>query len=202
MRIDSWINQPIAFWSSLIYLVPVLLLNRQYKERNDIYRLWNISFWVLTLSSMFCHASFIRLSVAMDFAGIGMIMGFFSFIHFTNLKSAPKSKLYGSYVFFFLVMVSMFFYMHKWSKIAVCILIFMFAFYEVILKMGKDFWKAKSLQLSVLILTVSFLLFLMDDQRIAMCDPHGWIHGHTLWHFGTAWSAYYYGKWRFIDGKI
>jgi hypothetical protein len=146
---------------------------------------------------MFCHASFIRLSVAMDFACIGILMGFFLVAHFFKGK-----KLYWALALFFVAQILINFTLGKWEKIAICIVIYLAAFYELIQSKGKHFYKEKNLQLSIFILTVSFLLFLIDDQKLAFCDPHGWIHGHTLWHFGTAWSAYYYARWRFIDEKI
>ncbi len=201
MNSESWIHQPIAFWSSLSYLLPILFLHIRVKNKTHMYYAWVLVFVTLTLSSMFCHASFIRLSVAMDFASIGVIMGFFSFFHFTRMEKASAFKIYSSLIGLLILMIGGMYYLDKWTKIALCMLIFLFAFYEIYLKKGKYFLESRSLQLSILILVCSFLLFLMDDMK-ALCDPHGWVHGHTLWHIGTAWSAYYYGKWRFIDEKI
>lgn len=197
MQVESWINQPIAFWSSLAYLLPIYFLNKNLKEKTTETRLWNFCLIVLTISSMFCHASFIRLSVAMDFASIGIIMGFFPLMRLMKGK-----RLYSAFTVFFLIQVLINFGLGKWPKIALSIVIFLFALGEVVLSFGKDFLKARNLQLSLLILSFSFLLFLLDDQKIFFCDVTGWFAGHTLWHLGTAASAYYYSKWRFIDGKI
>lgn len=197
MQVQSWVNQPVAFWSSLAYLVPIYFLNKNLKQKTELTRLWNICLIVLTISSMFCHASFIRFSVAMDFASIGIIMGFFPVVRFTKGK-----YLSSSFLVFFILQVLINFGLTKWPKIALSILIYLLALSEVIMSFGKDFLKARSLQLSLLILTVSFLVFLLDDQKILFCDPSGLFAGHTIWHIGTAWSAYYYSKWRFIDGKI
>ncbi len=193
MQIDSWISQPIAFWSSLAYLIPIFLL----KKKTELTRLWSICLIVLTISSMFCHASFIRLSVAMDFSSIGIIMGFFTLVHFMKGKN-----LYSAFSILFILQVLVNFSLGKWPKIALSILIFLLAFYEVIQTYGLAFLKARSLQLSLLTLSVSFLVFLLDDQKIFFCDESGWFAGHTLWHLGTAASAYYYSKWRFNDGRI
>ncbi len=188
MQIDSWINQPIAFWSSLAYLIPIFLL----KKKTELTRLWSYCLIALTISSMFCHASFIRLSVAMDFASIGIIMGFFSIVHFMKGKN-----LLSAFSIFFILQVLANFGLTKWPKIALSILIFLLAFYEVIQTYGFVFVKARSLQLSMLTLSVSFLIFLLDDQKIFFCDESGWFAGHTLWHLGTAASAYFYVKWGF-----
>lgn len=197
MQVQNWILQPMAFWSSLAYLIPIYFLNKQIKEKTELTKLWNICLIVLTISSMFCHASFIQLSVAMDFSSIGIIMAFFSVVHFSKGK-----KLYPAFAVFFFLQVLVNYSLGKWPKIALSILIFMLAFYEVVLTYGRRFLKYRSLQLSMLSLNISFLIFLLDDQKIFFCDHSGWFAGHTLWHLGTAVSIYYYGKWRFIDGKI
>lgn len=195
MRLDSWIVQPVAFWSSLAYLLPIYFLNRQLKEKTELTRLWNRCLIVLTVSSMFCHASFTNLSVAMDFSSIGIIMGFFAVFYFTKGRF-----LYPAFALLFSVQVAVnYLLIGKWPKIALSILIFLVALTEVIIVKGSVFFKARSLQLSLLILSVSFLVFLLDDQKIFFCDSSGLFAGHTLWHFGTAWSAYYFAKWRFID---
>jgi hypothetical protein len=188
MRVNEWINQPVAFWSSLAYLVPILFI----KQNTEHTRPWNLCLLVLTLSSMFCHASFIKLSVAMDFASIGIIMGFFSIVHFMKGK-----YLYPAFTVFFILQVLVNFGLGKWPKIALSILIFLLAFYEVILTYGKGFLRSRNLQLSLLFLSASFLVFLLDDQKIFFCDKTGWFAGHTLWHLGTAASAFFYAKWRF-----
>ncbi len=194
IHVESLINQPIAFWSSLAYLVPIYFLNKKIKEKTELTRLWNLCLIVLAICSMLCHAGFTRLNVAMDFACIGVLMGFFLFAHYFKGK-----KLYSSLAAFYVALVFVNYSLGKWEKISICIMVYLAAFYELILNKGKHFYKARNLQVSVLILTVSFLIFLLDDQRIAFCDPDGWFAGHTLWHLGTAWSAYYFARWRFID---
>ncbi len=196
MQVDSWINQPIAFWSSLAYLIPIYFLNKNLKEKTETTKLWNLCLMILTLSSMFCHASFIRLSVAMDFASIGIIMGFFPLMYF--FKHQNRRLVF---ILFFIAQTLVYFTLGKWPKIACSIVIYLLALYEVLQTHGNKFLKARSLQLSLLILSGSFLLFLLDDQKVILCDPHGWVHGHTLWHFGTAWSAYFFARWRFIDER-
>lgn len=193
MQIDSWINQPIAFWSSLAYLIPIFLL----KKKTELTKLWSICLIVLTISSMFCHASFIRFSVAMDFSSIGIIMGFFTLVHFMKGKN-----LYPAFSIFFILQVLVNFSLSKWPKIALSILIFLFAFYEMFLMFGLAFLKARSLQISMLTLSVSFLVFLLDDQKIFFCDESGWFAGHTLWHLGTACSAHFFWRWRMIDSGV
>lgn len=197
MRLDSWIVQPVAFWSSLAYLLPIFFLNRKLSEKTELTRLWNTCLVVLTVSSMFCHASFINLSVSMDFASIGIIMGFFAVVHFMKGK-----HLYLAFtVLFFLQVGVNYGLVGKWPKIALSILIFLIALLEVVKNKGSSFYRSRSLQLSLLILNVSFLIFLLDDQKIFFCDSSGLFAGHTIWHFGTAWSAYYFARWRFIDER-
>jgi hypothetical protein len=197
MNVNSLIQQPLAFWSSLAYLAPVFLLNRQVKVKDEVFSFWKLSLILLTFSSMFCHASYIRLSIAMDFACIGMIMGFFSFVHFTKFSQHRKPVRYFHFLLFFALLTVMFYSLEKWTKIILCMLVFVLAFYEVILTLGRNFWQSKDLALSVFCLVIGFIFFLLDDQKILWCDPYGWIHGHTVWHLGTAAAAYFFGAWRF-----
>lgn len=194
IRQESWINQPLAFWSSLAYLAPIYFLNRGLPQKNQYTRLFNLCLVVLALSSLFCHASFIRLSVAMDFAGIGLVIGFFPLV-----KLVRGKHLYLTFALFFALQVIVNYELGKWPKISLSILIFLFALAEVVQSFGKNFLRAKSLLISLLFLTVSFLMFLLDDQKIFFCDESGWLAGHTLWHYGTAASTFYFARWRFID---
>jgi hypothetical protein len=195
--VNALIEQPIAFWSSLAYLAPIFLLDRKVKNKDEVFRFWKWGLVLLTFSSMFCHASYIRLSVAMDFACIGVIMRFFSFVHFTKFRQKSPLKRALLFFLFFALMTVLFYSLEKWTKIILCMLVFVLAFYEVTLTLGRNFWQSKDLALSVFCLVIAFIFFLLDDQKILWCDPYGWIHGHTLWHFGTAAAAYFFGRWRF-----
>jgi hypothetical protein len=36
------------------------------------------------------------------------------------------------------------------------------------------------------------------DESKTHCEPTSWLHGHTLWHLGSAWAIYEYTRWRFL----
>ena len=86
--------------------------------------------------------------------------------------------------------------MDKWTRISICVLIFIFSIGDVIREMGWKFLKARTLQISLLILGCSFGLFLIDEAHYR-CDPYSLFQWHSIWHMGTAFSIYFYGKWRF-----
>ena len=74
---DALIAQPSAFVSSIAYIFFALLLYVQTKNKNTDLKLWTMSFVILGLSSHLAHASFIEPAIALDFAGIVLIISFF-----------------------------------------------------------------------------------------------------------------------------
>jgi uncharacterized membrane protein len=88
-----------------------------------------------------------------------------------------------------------FYSLEKWFKVGLCVVIFTISIVELLHSEGKAFLKARDLHIALVILVLSFALFMIDELRL-ICDPHSWITGHSIWHLGTALSLYYYGKWR------
>lgn len=197
MHLDAWIAQPLAFWSSLAYMVAAYCLHRKVKAHPFGFRLWNFVLILLGLSSLLTHATFTKVAVGMDFASIVAVLSFFTFLQFFQMLRFPPLRVFHYFMIYYALLFSAFYSMNKWTKIGICVLIFFLSLGETVRSMGLKFLKARDLQLSIGILTFSFSLFLLDDHRVG-CDPQGYLHGHTLWHLGTAVSAYYYGKWRFL----
>lgn len=194
---DALISQPYAFWSSLAYVVGALILYRQVKNRSYELKLWTFLNILLAFSSHFTHASFIRIAVAMDFSSIVAIISFFPAVKLLALlkRSHKESTIY--FTVYFLLICAAFYSMSKWAKIGLCFIIFWLALGDLVRSQGWGFIKERNFIYSMVVIWVSFGFFLMDDMRV-MCEPHGFIHGHTIWHFGTAFGIYLYGRWRFL----
>lgn len=188
---DALIRQPSAFWSSLAYVIAGLAIYRHIKDKTVELKLWALACVIMGLSSLFGHASYIKLAMAFDFASIVLILSFFAVL---NLLRMMKWSLWY-FVVYYAALVGSMYAMGKFSKIGVCLLVFFFAMGDVIRDEGWGFLKEKTLQLSLFILTVSFGLFLLDENHVG-CDPLSWFQYHSLWHTGTALSMYFYGKWR------
>lgn len=198
MQLDSLICQPYAFWSSLSYVLAALFLYKTVKKHPFGFRLWIFVMILLGFSSLLTHASFTKVAIGMDFASIVAVLSFFTFLKFFELLRFPPIRVFHYFMLYYAILFLAFYSMNKWTKIGTCVIIFFLSLGEVLRSMGPAFLKAKNLQLSILTLTISFVLFLLDENRVG-CDPHGLIHGHTFWHIGTALSAYFYGKWRFME---
>ncbi len=195
---DAFIRQPSAFWSSLVYLALGILLYQEVQNKNFKLKLWTSLTLLLGVSSMFAHMSFIQLAMAMDFAAIIMVLSFFALTNFLELLKLSRVKILLTLVLYYISIVGVMYYMSKWSKIGVCLLIFLFALSDLLRSMGWNFLKAPLLQYTIIMLVASFTFFIMDEMRIA-CDPHSPWQLHSFWHAGTAVSIYLYGKWRFSD---
>lgn len=193
---DALIRQPSAFWSSLAYIFAALFIYREIAHKSVDLKMWASVCFLMGLSSLFGHASFINLALALDFASIILVLSFFALL---NLLRAYQQSLVKIFLCFFLYYVSLFvamYYMGKWPKIFFCLVIFVFSLADIIRTYGMGFLKNQTLQLSLGILGISFGMFLVDEFHVG-CVPESWFQWHSLWHIGTAVSMYYYGKWRF-----
>ena len=196
--LHAWIAQPSAFWSSLFHLFFAALLYVQVKEKNQRLKLWVFSLVLLGFASHFGHGTFLEFAMATDFAGIVLVMSFFVGHDWLSkwFKSTPV--LVAFLLLYQVALWFTFYSLNKWTKFSICGVIFALALAELIRTEGKAFLKARNLHYALGILLVSLVLFMMDEFKV-MCNPHGWLTGHTLWHFGTGLTLYYYGKYRFRE---
>lgn len=194
---DSLIRQPPNFWSSFIYIFLGLWLFREVKNKSFELKAWVTLTVVLGLSSMFAHASFTQIAMAMDFGGIILVLSFFALLNLLELLKVSKSHILLYFTLYYLSIILIMYSMNKWVKVAICLMIFAFSMGDLVRSIGWSFLKARLLQYSILVLTVSFTLFMFDELRIG-CDPHSPFPLHSFWHLGTAFSIYLYGKWRFL----
>jgi len=196
--VNNWIAQPSAFWTSLFHIFFAFLLYFVVKEKSQKLKLWVLSLIILGLSSHFAHGSFLEFAMATDFAGIILVMSFFPLYKWLVkwVSSTPK-------ILFLLMSYQgglwmTFYSLEKWFKVGLCIVAFTISIVELMHSEGKRFWKARDLHIALGIIVASFLFFMIDELKM-YCNPHALITGHSVWHFGTALSLFYYGKWRFRE---
>lgn len=196
--LDAIIMQPLAFWSSLAYLVTAIMIYRRVEKKNLELKLWTWTLVYLTFSSMFAHASYTRLALAMDFSSIVVLISLFTFYNLLLLLKQSKSRIIFWTILYISVLISCFYYMGGWARIGICLLIFFFAVGDLVRDMRTELFRARARPFwnCLWILAASFVAFVVDTTGV-VCTPDSWIHGHTIWHFGTAVSAYFYGVWRF-----
>jgi len=193
---DALIRQPSAFWSSLSYFFLAYWFYREQRIKTFDSTLWAAVIALLGFSSLVGHGTFTQFGLSMDFAAIILIISFFGLIKILNRMENSKIKTVFLLGMFYVATLAGMYFMDKWSRIGVSILVFFFTVADVIVSMGASFLKARLLQSSLIILVTSFGLFLLDELHI-VCEPMGLWHLHSVWHLGTAISIYLYGKWRF-----
>lgn len=193
---DALIRQPSAFWSSFAYIVAAWAIYREVINKSLELKLWAGVCFTLGISSLFGHASFINLALAMDFASIILVLSFFAILNLLLLLKQSPQRILFYLALYYVTLFGAMYYMGKWAKISFCLLIFFFSVGDIIRELGWRFLKARTLQLSLFILALSFGMFLVDELHLD-CNPEATFQWHSMWHIGTAISMYYYGKWRF-----
>lgn len=195
---DAWIAQPSAFWSSFSYIFFALLLYWIVPKKTATLRLWTFSVVLVGLFSHFAHGSFIEFAMAMDFAGVVMVLSFFSVIKVLNRWVTNPWKITFLLLSYQGGLLITFYSLEKWFKVSICILIFLFAIVEILHTEGKKFIFAKDLHRALVVLVFSFAFFIAGELKL-ICDPMSWMQTHAVWHLGSAVTLFLYGKWRFRD---
>ena len=195
---EGLIRMPSAFWSSFAYIFTAIAIYRYVAQKSFELKLWASVCFIMGISSLFGHASFINFALSMDFASIVLVLSFFALLNFFLMLKISYSRILIYFLLYYIVLFVSMYYMNKWTKIAMCVLIFIFSLGDMIREMGFKFLKARTLQLSIFVLLISFGMFLVDEFHIG-CDPHHWFQWHSVWHIGTALSMFLYGKWRFDE---
>ena len=191
---DTLIRQPSSFWSSLAYIFAGLAIYRIVREKSRDLKMWTVVCCLMGLTSMFGHGSFIRVSLALDFASIVLVLSFFALMNF--LKKFSTTKIMFMFTTYYIALFSAMYYMGKFTKIGACLLIFAVSLGDAAKQVHWSFEKDKYLHWSLAILALSFGFFIIDEMHIG-CVPHSLFQFHSLWHLGTGLSMYFYGKWRF-----
>lgn len=195
---DAFVRQPSSTWSSFAYVLAGLAIFRYVKDKSMDLKVWTIVCVVMGLSSLIGHMSYIRFTLAMDFASIALVMSFFGIWNLLTLLKQSHTKIFIYFVLYYGVLTLVMYSMNKYAKIGTVFLVFAFAMGDVIREMGWRFLKARTLQYSLLTFSISFGIYMMDEMHIN-CDPNSLFQWHSIWHMGTAFSMFLYGKWRFDE---
>jgi hypothetical protein len=192
------IMQPIAFWSSFAYLLSAYFLYRRIQNRTLKLKIFVGLLTYLCFSSLFAHASFIKIALAMDFSSIVVLISFFPAYNLLTMLKRTPAQIIGWITLYVLSLVSVLYFISGWPRIILCLLIFLFALGDLFRERRKDLMSSRSRSfwqfLSIMFL--SFCTFIVDTSHM-ICEPDGLIHGHMFWHFGTALGTYFFGRWSF-----
>jgi hypothetical protein len=193
---DAFIRQPSSTWSSLAYVFAGLFIYRQVNEKSMDLKVWTLVCVTMGMSSLVGHMSFIKLTLALDFASIVLVISFFGLWNLLNLLKISSARIFIYFSIYYVFLFGVMYGLNKWAKVGLCILVFGFAMGDVVREMGWRFLKARTLQWSIATLALSFGIYIMDEMHID-CRPLHLFQWHSVWHMGTALSMFLYGKWRF-----
>lgn len=199
MMDGCWICQPMAFVSSLPYLVVGIILFLQNKNRDRLFYAWSLMLGLVSLSSMFFHSTFTRASMAMDYTSIIFLMTFF-FVTKLMKASPRKINLKLGLPIYYVALYLFLLPLDIWSQFYVCLAMFTIASMDFLYQRGLSVLLERSLIISFGLLAIS-LGFMLIDRHETFCALKYVPYGHTIWHLGSALSAYYFGYWYFIEKK-
>lgn len=194
------ICQPVNFISSLPYFLVAIILYLRHRSDDSEFLGWAVLLGAVGASSMFAHSSYIRIAMAMDYTSIIFLLTFF--FYFDLIKSGPLKKIPGWIMLpgYYVTLMVVMFPLDLWTQYYVSMAMFGLALIHFFRKHGINVLFQRSVIISIMIISVSMVFLLMDkDERL--CHVKWLPYGHTLWHIGSALSAYFFGKWYFVEYK-
>lgn len=194
--VDTFVRQPVNFWSSFSYIVVAFFFYRSLKNNNAKSKFWFLICLLIGTSSLFGHMSFIQFSMAMDFASIILALIFFALWDIFDEKNLKLSSKILTLLAIYLSTLFMMYQMGKNAKIGSGIVVFCFTLYDILNRRHQHYLKSLNFKKSFGIFFISFLFFVLDELKI-LCNPNSLFQFHSLWHLGSSCSLYFYGRWRF-----
>lgn len=200
MMNGCWICQPMAFVSSIPYFVVAILLIVQNKDRDKKSIAWSILLSLVAVSSMFAHSTYTRAAMAMDYSSIIFLNSFLLFLRVSKMgifkRFSNKFLMPAAYVMLFMILLPL----DVWSQFYVCLIFFAIAALDFLYHKGLSVLWERNLIIAFSLLAIS-TFFMMIDRHETFCALKYVPYGHTIWHLGSALSAYYFGWWYFIEHR-
>lgn len=147
----------------------------------------------LAIASFLFHATQTRATLALDYASIVMTLIFFPL--WSQMAKLSRRKKETLFYVFYLSAWLVFLQLDQWMRISLSVMIF-FLSLIALRREARRFRSHGYLQAAVILLILSFGLFLLEETRWA-CDKASYFQVHALWHIGSAIALYLYGRWRF-----
>lgn len=193
---DCLICQPYSFWSSFAYLICAYFIYRSYKSELPQIKVWILGLTIITFTSLFAHASFTVISLALDLGSISTLM---LLIHLPDRTLKSKIKFLGITTGAVILTTVLLLLLPQKLWVGV-----VFAFFLV---SAGILWKAhgpyhRDLEFwgIMALYGISFLLFHFDKHP-SICYKPLPVFGHTLWHLGSALTAYLFAGWHLRKKK-
>jgi hypothetical protein len=187
---DCLICQPYSFWSSFVYLICAYFIFKNYKNYFSQMKIWVLGLIIITFTSLFAHASFSVISLALDLGSISTLM---ILIHLPENTIQSNLRFLGMTLGGILITTLLLLLLPQKIWVGVVFIFFLFSagiLWRVHGPVHRDleFWGIMALY------GASFLLFHFDKHP-AICFKSLPVFGHTLWHLGSASTAYLFARW-------
>jgi hypothetical protein len=184
--------------TSVVYLALAVVFYRAHRQRGPEATLFAASFFSLGLASMVAHGTLIKLGTSWDLAAIILIISFFPFFRLATKFLRKTGLIVLAWLAYYVLIWYGFMLIPKGLFLYPILLVFALSVYDLTRTHAAGAWRSRDLRLALGIIFLSFGIYALDELRI-VCDPHSWLQGHSLWHFGSAVSIFLYGRWHFAQ---
>lgn len=193
---DCFICQPYSFWSSFAYLICAFLIYRTYKESHPQTKVWVLGLVIITFTSLFAHASFTVISLALDLGSISTLM---VLIHLPEHALRSNLKFLGLTLVAVLLTTTLLLMLPQNLWVGVVFAFFLFSA-GILWKIHGPYHRDFKFWVIMALYGGSFLLFHFDKHP-AICYKPLPVFGHTFWHLGSALTAYLFARWHLAKKK-
>jgi hypothetical protein len=197
MREGCIICQPLAFWSSVSYLIAAVWIFLMIKQRDEELKLWCYSLIIVAIGSFFAHASYTHWAMALDFASILNLHLLFLMRRFV-WKKMPKISSYVWVTAIIGGLVILLYFLGRWEQTFVALIIFFIGASELLSRVKIGLGKRdRNFHFCFALLSIMYALFIFDETEwLCGISP---IPPHTVWHMGSAVCCILFSRWYFKD---
>jgi hypothetical protein len=184
----AWSLQPINTISSFAFIIAALYIIWRYRDVSAYF--YGLLLTIIGIGSAYFHAEVNFLGQSIDSAGIYLLVSFVLLVELVKTEKFAFSVAYAFTNTALIVTVLLEPGVRKYLFLILALLL--------IFTLHRRHTKKRYLTMSLILMLAATSMYLLDVKS-GWCIPGTAIHGHTIWHILSAFSAvflYYAVRWR------
>lgn len=208
-RFHSMIVEPVNFWTNFSYIFFGFLVllrykkfaNQDFKQNKDFVYLYSFALIFLGIGSGFWHMSLTFVGQWLDLFGMYLVVVFLLGYNAIKLNWLNKKSFYAFYFIVNIISGILLYYIPEFRR-------YLFAIF-LVLTIASTIYanrvlptkqNLKYFYAALLSLGTAYFAWNLDHHKI-VCDPHGWMNGHGIWHILAGLSCYLIFKYFSIEKR-